>query len=369
LASFNQNFDETELTLDFSWSLDLATLRYSAAQNKADLLIKGVLESSFPPLYNNLLTVSRWISTTPRNYEWKTKVLQKLGGILSFENLPSSARARILASFITSNDPSIQIFLKQLLDSSNPEVRLLSFLGIGVIGGKKHYNELLDGLADPDQSVRNAACLALSVLDYNMAQQTVFDLFQKGDEGMRQTAAEYLASLHGEGPELLIEALSSEDLILRRASVIGLARIKEDWVIPQLEKIAIEDGQWVVRNAAGQLLEFLEKTKYPYSPVPISPPHETPWLISFASLYGVGLSIDQPITEMLLLALENGTQEEQLASLEYLKTIDDEGVIKNLLKTISQGLGSVREASFIALWTLAVCGSDISDPLMYGYRK
>ncbi|MCJ7624837.1 MAG: NACHT domain-containing protein [Anaerolineaceae bacterium] len=369
LASFSPNFDETVLSPNFSWSLNSTTFQYSAAQNKATKLINEILESNFPPLYNNLLSVSRWISAAPGNYEWKTKIMKRLSGIFSFENIPLSSRAKILTAIISSNDQSILIFLNQLLASNNPEVRLLSYLGIGALGGKKQYNDLLDGINDPDQAVRKAACLALTVLDYSPAKQTVIDLFQNGDEGARQTTAEYLASVPGKGHELLKEALSSEDLILRRASVMSLALIKEDWVKSYLEKIAIEDGQWVVRNVAGQLLEFLNKSKNPKSPFPQSPPHESAWLVSFASKQGVGLSIDQPVTDMLLLALENGTQEEQLASLDYLKTIDDEGVINNLLKMVFQSQGIVREASFLALWTLAISGSDIADPLMYGYRN
>jgi len=75
----------------------------------------------------------------------------------------------------------------------------------------------------------------------------------------------FATGLMSEGYEILKEGTSLEDIITRRAAVFGLASIRSSWANDLLERIVVEDSQWVVRNAAGQALESHQQ-KYALAP-------------------------------------------------------------------------------------------------------
>jgi HEAT repeat protein len=187
-----------------------------------------------------------------------------------------------------------------------------------------------------------------------------------GDEGLRLTAAECLAKSLPEGHEVLKEAIELEDILVRRAVVFGLSQIRELWVISLLEKVTIQDAQWVVRNGASQALEALQQPN-PSIPHYLPDPADTPWLITFASKQGLGVSPNQPATDILLRALEAGDADEQVASLHYLRQTQEDRVMLELFKVIYGRQLPVREAAYNALWYLAISGATIPSPEKFGY--
>jgi hypothetical protein len=78
----------------------------------------------------------------------------------------------------------------------------------------------------------------------------------------------------------------------------------------------IQDSQWVVRNAATQALEYLE-SENPCIPDRKLPLSETPWLIEFAGNQNLGVSIDQSISPILLIALESQNKKDIYKALTY----------------------------------------------------
>lgn len=106
----------------------------------------------------------------------------------------------------------------------------------------------------------------------------------------------------------------------------GLVQIREDWARQHLEKMAVEDKQWIVRSSAAQALITFDQPN-PFVPQPLPAPSECPWLITFASRLGMGILPNKPATDVLLSALKSGAPEEQLAVLEYLRNEADDGVI------------------------------------------
>ena len=108
----------------------------------------------------------------------------------------------------------------------------------------------------------------------------------QGEEEVRQYAAEAMANDPFEGQAMLKEGLSMDDILLRRAVVFGLKRVKENWAVQMLESIQINDSEWVVRNAASEALNSMVSSN-PHIPRPLPSPSESAWLIEFAGKQGI----------------------------------------------------------------------------------
>lgn len=162
------------------------------------------------------------------------------------QSLPISIRAHLLTAFVIYSDSSVPFLLKQLLSSPSPNVRRLAALGCGALCDQKAVNALIDLLTDNIPDVRHAACLALGAINNAFSTSAVVDPLIEGDENLQQCTAEVLAGKQVEGYQIFKEALSMDNLLVRRAVVIGLSRNREEWSNSLLERITIEDGRWVV---------------------------------------------------------------------------------------------------------------------------
>jgi hypothetical protein len=225
---------------------------------------------------------------------------------------------------------------------------------------------LIGLIGDSNPQVSHAACLALVAIGTSQTLEAVARALLRGDEGLRRAAAESLANNRIEGHAALTEGSSSKDILLRRAVVYGLARLHEKWVTEILEKIQVEDEQWVVRNAAVEVLESRIKVS-PRVPRKLPPPHEAPWLIEIAGRYGVGIAPGAPTTDLLLRAIKSDKEEERLAALSYLKYMPSESVMSGLFQVYySTEDASMKENIFLILWEFALGGVKIPSPMQYG---
>src|SRR5690606_31088332 len=128
----------------------------------------------------------------------------------------------------------------------------------------------------PSLTVRRAACMALVAINTNESLEIVAQTLLGGDEDIRRAAGEAIANDAREGHAMLKDGITINDILLRRAVVYGLGRIHEDWAIELLKKIQIEDEQWVVRNAATEVLDS-KLAPNSLAPTRLNVPHESPW--------------------------------------------------------------------------------------------
>ena len=163
-------------------------------------------------------------------------------------------------------------------------------LGSGAAGDTKAVKTLEGVLLAPSISAQRAACLALIAIGTTEALEMVAQTLLNGDEDMRRAAAEALANDVKEGHAMLKDGVTMQDILLRRAVVYGLARVNEPWATELLQKVRVDDDQWVVRNSASEVLDAMNSANDPRIPRPLKPPSETPWLIAFAGTQGVGIS-------------------------------------------------------------------------------
>ena len=335
------------------WSVELCALQFMASRNKATLWIQDSLRQTKPPFFHSLLSICRAIQNTPRKSSWRSEVMGNLLDMLYDKRLSLLERFRILASFTLTNDSSLTVLFRKLLNDQSPEIRFLGALGCGLIHDVESVSQLLQTLRDPIIDVQIAACLGLSAISSPNAFQGIVDALLQGEEDLQQIAAELLASFDSQGHEVLKEALDLDNLMVRRAAVLGLSQIREKWSAELLEKISIEDSQWVVRNAAGQAHNTLLAPKRQI-PKPLTPPAETSWLISFASEKGLGIAPDEDAIEILLSALKTGSNAEKIAALDYLRLSPDQEIVEAVSSTMEIAEGDLQLASYFASWQLNI---------------
>jgi HEAT repeat protein len=252
-----------------------------------------------------------------------------------------------------------------LLESRSFEVIPLAALGSGAIKDTKAIGILEEVLKAPVGSARRAACLALVTIGTEKSLEAIARALLQGDEDLRRAAAEALANEPNEGYAMLKEGATLADIMVRRAVVHGLARIEQAWAVETIQKMQVEDDQWVVRNLATQFLE--QKTHVdPRVPRKLKTPSESPWLIEFAGKQGMGVPRGGPATDVLLTAFKLGDTEERLAALPYLKRVANEGIIGALYNGMYGEDPEVREASFLAIQEIGANGMPLPHPNQFG---
>jgi HEAT repeat protein len=340
------------------WIGKSSTLQFLVSMKDASHLVNFFLNQEADPLHRKALTVGRWLHDAPKDSPWRPQAMRHLAGILQKTDLSISLRARALIALANSGESGVITLFRKLATSANSDVRLLGVLGLGMCSDSQTVNELQMLLDDPDPLIRQAACLSLVSIGSIPALEAVAAALLQGEEDVRRAAAEALANHPEEGHPVLIEGSTVEDLLVRRAVVFGLAKVREPWAIKILEKMQVEDGQWVVRNAATQALEELAR-RDPRIPSPRPSLSETPWLIAFAGEQGIGISPGKPAEGLLIKALAEGTDEQRIAALDRLALLAPKEAIPEIYQVLANGQGDLREAAFNSIWHMAAAGVDL----------
>ncbi len=361
------NFKAEETILNQTdWSGKYLAMRYLAAHGDASKLVQSLLEFSRLPMHRPLFMAARWLRDAPRNAPWRGKLFGALATVLQTEGLPLNLRGQAMAAFAASNDPGAMTLFRQFATTLSFELVHLAILGAGAMRDAKSVEILERTIQAPSAPVRRAACMALVAIGTNEALETVAHTLLSGDEDIRRAAAEALANDPHEGYAMLQDGVTIDDILLRRAVAYGLGRVREDWAVDILKKIQIDDKEWVVRNAATEVLDS-KTSKGSLAPHRLKPPSESPWLIEFAAKQGMGISPGVPATEILLLALKSEDSETRLAALPYLKNTPNEGVIAQLYDAMYREDPELRESVFNVLWELGISGVKLPHPSQYGY--
>jgi HEAT repeat protein len=357
---------ESALLNQPDWSGKYLAIHYLAAHGDITKIVQSMLEWSRLPMHRPLLAASRWLRDAPRNATWRGKLMGTLANLLQTEGLPLALRGQALTAFITSNDPGASALFRQLMTSLSFELVQLAALGSGAVRDPKAIPLLKNAVQAPNLSTRRAACLALVAIGTTEALETVADILLNADEDLRRAAAEALANDTREGYAMLKDGATMQDILVRRSVVYGLARIQEPWAQEIISKLQLEDDQWVVRNAATEVIEANNREDNPRIPQPLKAPSESPWLIEFAGKQGMGISPGTPATDILLLALKGDEPEARLSALPYLKNTPTDGVITQLYNAMYRDDMELREATYQVLWELGTAGIKLPNPTQFG---
>jgi len=276
-----------------------------------------------------------------------------------------SLRGQAMAAFVVSNDSNAAALFRQFETTLSFELVHLAVLGSGAIQDTKAVKTLQGAMDAPSLAVRRAACMALVAIGSTEALEAVAHTLLNGDEDLRRAAGESLANDPDDGYAMLRDGATMNDILLRRAVVYGLGRVNEPWAVEILQKVQIDDDQWVVRNSATEVLETRANLSA-YAPQKLRAPSESPWLIEFAGKQGVGISPGAPATDVLLLALKGEDPDSRLAALPYLKFTPTEGVIAGIYGAMYKDDPELREAAYNVLWEIGTSGTKLPPPTQYG---
>jgi HEAT repeat protein len=349
------------------WSGKYLAIHYLAANSDVSKFVDNMLKWSRTPIHRPLISAARWLRDAQRNAPWRGKIMAALVNLLQTEGLPSALRGQAIAAFVASDDPAVTTLFRQMMGTLSFEVVKLAALGCGAMRDTRSI-DLLEGiLQSPSISARRAACLALVGIGTNDALEIVAHTLLNADEDLRRASAEALANDPGEGYAMLKDGATLSDILVRRAVVYGLARVDEPWALELLQKVQLEDQQWVVRNSANEVLEARSQTNNPYVPRSLRAASEAPWLIEFAGTMGVGIPPGSPATEILIAALKDGKVEERLAALSYLKKNPTDGSIKEMYHAMYGDEPEIREAAYMTLWEIGTSGYKLPDPTRFGF--
>lgn len=325
-------------------------------------VVNRLLEPSEDFLETDLFTCAKWLRETPAKMTWRSEVLRALASIASDQLRSYGIRLRAVHALTYSGDNSVAILFRRLLASEIPSSRVLGALGLGGMRDENSIQNLRQtAYEDPTMHVRQAACLGLVGIGTESALEALGQILLEADEDVRLASAEALACHPDEGHGMLQDAVEMDNLLTRRAAVFGLARVEEDWALEILDKVVVEDEQWVVRGAAAEAAE--RRRDPPWKVLP--PPEEIseiPWLIEFAAREGLGVAPGRAALEMLRRALNKGTPDEQIAALEAIIHAGGDELNLELTHALHASEPYLRDAAFEALWRLHAAGEPIPAP-------
>ncbi len=350
------------------WLGKAATLNYlSILDSQAGWMGGLIQDEKADPLLRGLLNAARWLRSAPEGLPWIPGFLRRLAVYLQNEDLPLGLKARIVSALTLSGNSGIPVLLRQMSAAPQAELRQLAALGLGALRDTKSINEIIHLLDDPTPGVSRAATLALATMGEKSGLEAVAEMLLSGDESQRRAAAEGLANHPEEGYPTLEEASQVEDPAVRRAAVFGLARTRQGWAVKLLEKMRAEDKEWLVQDAANQVLQALTVSN-PRTPRPLPPLPQTAWLVAFAAERGMAVAPGKPAYDLLYRSLKEGSDDQRLAALYYLTQREDEGAVLPLYQTYFSQRGELRDRAWDTLWSLSATGIPLPPPVQFGLK-
>jgi HEAT repeat protein len=330
------------------WAPAESAMQFFAAWGDVAPLVQSHLQTGGDALESGIFACAPWLRDSPPKAPWRGQVLRALGTLAQDPRRPYGLRLRAAQALVTAAEPSVSILFRRLLASEAPTCRALAALSLGAIRDEESAATLTTMVnEDRDLQVRQAACLALAAIGTEAALETLGQALLSGEEAVRLAAAEALACHPDEGYSMLREAAELDNLLTRRAAVFGLARVPEPWVPEILEKVQVNDTQWVVRGAAAEANERLRKSPWKIRK-PVRDFSELPWLVAFAARVGSAMSM--------------GTSEEKMAALEALEWADTPELSLDLSQALASPEPRVRDKAFETLWRQAASGLELSSP-------
>lgn len=349
------------------WSTQTYSLAFYAATGMPSDAINKILNHEDPILHRPALTAGWFLQMSEQTHPmgWHNSAMTGLVRLLQDDDNPIGLRAEAMLLLSISKDKNVAAFFRQSMQSESQALRMLSILGAGLLRDTKSIEFITQAISNSNDTVKRAACLALTAIGTQQALETVAFYLLRGDEQLRIFAAQSLANQDEEGWEALREGLNSEDILVRRAIVSGLSRIPDDWSTELLQQVQHTEKQWAVQNLASEVLQFRQNPNLRL-PNKLSPPHENPWLIEYAGKYGMGIAPGSPATDILLLSLKDKNPEFFVPAMQYLRKTPTDGVFAAIYPFLYGTDLEAREAVYQTLIYMAMGGASLPDPHQFG---
>lgn len=326
-------------------------LPFAAARVSLDAAVRRRLSTPPDLLHTTLFDLARWLPDAQPNIPWKNEVLRRFAGALMTPMQYPAIRDRAVAALVTSRDPGVLFVLRQALRSTDSNVRRLACIGLGALGDGEAIKDLELMMADPDGDVQLAGGLALGAISTEAALERLLQGLLDGDESLRRAIAEMLAAIPEGGHELLRELSRSDDMMVRRAVVFGLSRVRAPWALALLYRALLEDSQWYVRSAAEQAFYSAERSEGS-GPVAHPDPDGLPWIVEWAATKGDSVPVGESGRQMLIRVLQEADPLRRAAAALTIAYLGYVPGLKPLYAALGDKDENVRGTAYEALATL-----------------
>ncbi len=260
-----------------------------------------------------LLQSARWSILASPDAPWRKEVLQALAQAFIDPDISQELRLRFGQAMANAAGEGARSFFIQALNHPDTPIRCAALRGIGRLNPTQSMPLLASALQDQEPEIRQSAVLALADMGTSGAASLLGQVLYESDEDLMIDIAHALAHT-AKGQQILQEAATAPDLMVRRSAAYGLGDIIQPWATELLEKLAREDDEWLVRSAADTALKA-QSERQAMAKATVSPPpavDELPWLISWAAEHGLGVGAGEAAMDMLIHALVKGEPEAQI---------------------------------------------------------
>ena len=255
-------------------------LRFYVSQVNPAGLAKQLLQGQDnTPSRESVFQAASWLPLTAEKGEWRRQTMILLGQMIrSATSFTMVLRQRAMAALAHSNEPGVMAFVLQLVERTDPFLRQLGTAALARLGSDQAMGLLAKLIMDGDAGVRQAAVYGLLLYQHHpLAEQPLLAALISEDEALSRIAAEGFALNGARGAEILKEALTDDDVQVRRAAVLGLSLLDAHWVEKQLIQVERHDDEWFVRSAANEALETMRARRKGIKWVPPNPADQR-WL-------------------------------------------------------------------------------------------
>ncbi len=331
------------------WSLLHETMRFFSAFVNIQPFI-SLMHPDRTLLKNNLLRASSWLVNVPKDSPEEVYLLKAITREIHSNSL-YLVKLRLIVSLVKSGNHNVKSILQYLLKSDDLDTRRAAAIGAGLIQDLSSVPLLINQLNDLFPAC-TAACYALGKISSPRSLEAIADGLLHGNELLRRAAAESLAQNRSEGHPALREGALMDDLLVRYAVVHGLGLINEPWSLEILDKLRIDEKEWVVRDLAQQTYE-IHQTGSPYLPSHHPPAHSAPWLHQFAAQQNNSAPTPETALDLLLEALEKGSDLQKQAALTLLSQESSPDVIPSLAALFNHPNPAIRQQTALTAWYIA----------------
>lgn len=331
-------------------------LRFYVGLSPARPVIKRLMSAADDLFLSRLwLAAAMLTGAPPEGQQWRKALMTRLAQLLMNPKLPELLRNRALQALVDSGEEAVGSFLRQMAGHPDAHLRAGAMMGLGALEREQDLPLVEAALGDAELPVRLAAINALGRLSLagneHASELIMATMIESGAE-VQRVSAELLADMGPEGESVLREAAKDEDLMLRRASVFGLAILNAPWAIEILEHIRREDKEWLVRNAAAEALEAMsedEEKRAPDLDISLPQADAEPWLIALASERGESLGSGKAAEDVLLRVLEDDDPNVRLMAIETLERLALPRAVGALRQLLRDQYPEIRHAALDAL--------------------
>ncbi len=348
-----QGADENHLSEKVNLPAWRKAIIYGASHTDLSNFVNARMSNPTDIIQSNIMEIARWLTYAPQDVAWRAPYIKYLGKVFTAPNQYPLLRERAAAALLTTADPNIAPIFQQATQSMVAQIRQLACLGIGVLGQPEDASIVIPLLKDGGNDVQLAAALALGAIRSEEALTALVDALTDGSESLRQAVAETLADIPLEGYPTLYDAIQDDEMIVRRAAVFGIKRLKSDWAVLAIYRAFLEDSQWYVRSAAQMAFQEMRYGSG-NGPHGYPPPEAITWLNEWASKRQENVTPGEDASQILIKAIQEGEDVVRALAARNVGQLGEVQMAKLLYNTLRDKKSDVRDAAHRSLADLQI---------------